>query len=284
VNISGGQKQRVSLARACYADEDIVLLDDPLSAVDAHVGQLLFRQCICGLLKEKTRVLVTHQLQFLNAVDEIWVMHDGAIQQRGSYEELVASGFDFASLIQHGDGLDGRDFDEDFVNVEKGKEAEPDEEVDGNGLNGEADENWKRVLVDDGSDDSLDEIEVANGKDETTSMNGTGKVTQEEERNEGAVAWSVYAKYFLTVGGPAFLTFMALVSIMLESNHQGSSFWLAHWTDSDPENDDSDHMFYLGVYLGISFTGCVCAFVRQFSWFGATLSKCFYHLQLRSIL
>lgn len=63
INLSGGQKHRVALARACYAAADLYLLDDPLSAVDAHVGRHLFDTCICGLLQDRTRVLVTHQLQ-----------------------------------------------------------------------------------------------------------------------------------------------------------------------------------------------------------------------------
>ena len=67
VNLSGGQRQRVALARACYAQADVVLLDDPLSAVDAHVGRHLLDSCIGGLLAKATRVLVTHQLHALTA-------------------------------------------------------------------------------------------------------------------------------------------------------------------------------------------------------------------------
>ena len=67
INLSGGQKQRVALARACYAQADVVLLDDPLSAVDAHVGRHLLDSCICGLLEGTTRVLVTHQLMALES-------------------------------------------------------------------------------------------------------------------------------------------------------------------------------------------------------------------------
>ena len=67
VNLSGGQRQRVALARACYAKADVVLLDDPLSAVDAHVGRHLLDSCIGGLLAKATRVLVTHQLHALTA-------------------------------------------------------------------------------------------------------------------------------------------------------------------------------------------------------------------------
>ena len=79
VNLSGGQKARVCLARAIYADSDVYLLDDPLSAVDAHVGQFLFRETICNILKSKTRILVTHQLQYLPYCDQIIAFKDGTV-------------------------------------------------------------------------------------------------------------------------------------------------------------------------------------------------------------
>lgn len=63
LNLSGGQKQRISLARAVYSNKDIYLLDDPLSAVDAHVGKHIFEECIKKALKGKSILLVTHQLQ-----------------------------------------------------------------------------------------------------------------------------------------------------------------------------------------------------------------------------
>lgn len=77
VNLSGGQKQRVSLARAVYQDSDIYLIDDCLSALDAHVGKNIFYNVIKGLLKNKTIIFVTHQLQYMPNVDELWVMNQG---------------------------------------------------------------------------------------------------------------------------------------------------------------------------------------------------------------
>jgi ATP-binding cassette, subfamily C (CFTR/MRP), member 4 len=73
VSLSGGQKARVNLARSLY-DADIYLLDDPLSAVDTHVGRHLFNQSIVGFLGNKIRVLVTHQLQYLKDVDKIIIL------------------------------------------------------------------------------------------------------------------------------------------------------------------------------------------------------------------
>ncbi|KAG8242932.1 hypothetical protein J6590_056498, partial [Homalodisca vitripennis] len=75
VSLSGGQRARINLARAVYKEADVYLLDDPLSAVDTHVGKHLFEDCVTGFLKDKTVVLVTHQLQYLNDVDHIVVMN-----------------------------------------------------------------------------------------------------------------------------------------------------------------------------------------------------------------
>uniref|UniRef100_W5L1F9 Cystic fibrosis transmembrane conductance regulator n=1 Tax=Astyanax mexicanus TaxID=7994 RepID=W5L1F9_ASTMX len=93
-----GKKALIQLA--VYQDADIYLLDDPLSAVDAEVGRHLFEQCICGVLKKKPRILVTHQLQYLKAADHILVLKEGHMVARGTYSELLRSGVDFASLLK----------------------------------------------------------------------------------------------------------------------------------------------------------------------------------------
>jgi ABC-type multidrug transport system fused ATPase/permease subunit len=81
--LSGGQKQRLSIARAVYSDHDIYIFDDQFSAVDAHVGKAIFEGCLLDTLKDKTRILVTHQLHFLSKVDEVLVMDQGKIVARG---------------------------------------------------------------------------------------------------------------------------------------------------------------------------------------------------------
>uniref|UniRef100_A0A914E7D4 Multidrug resistance-associated protein 1 n=1 Tax=Acrobeloides nanus TaxID=290746 RepID=A0A914E7D4_9BILA len=101
INLSGGQKARISLARAIYQNRDIYLLDDPLSAVDSHVGAKLFENVIGpnGLLKNKTRILVTHELSYLKYTDRIIIMDGGRIVNEGSYAELMKSGA-FEQLIE----------------------------------------------------------------------------------------------------------------------------------------------------------------------------------------
>jgi ABC-type multidrug transport system fused ATPase/permease subunit len=83
VTLSGGQKQRVSIARAVYADADVYLLDDPLSAVDSHVGRALFERCIRGVLSGKTIVLVTNALQYLPYADNVLWMDGGRVRAQG---------------------------------------------------------------------------------------------------------------------------------------------------------------------------------------------------------
>ncbi|KAB0797835.1 hypothetical protein PPYR_09004 [Photinus pyralis] len=100
VSLSGGQRARVNLARAVYQKADIYLLDDPLSAVDTHVGRELFDECIKGFLHNKTVVLVTHQLQYLKEVDNIILLENGVVQAEGTFEELQQSGLNFAKLLQ----------------------------------------------------------------------------------------------------------------------------------------------------------------------------------------
>lgn len=103
INLSGGQKQRVSLARAVYSNSDVFLLDDPLSAVDAHVAKHIFDNVVGpdGLLRGKTRVLVTHGISFLPQVDHIVVIVDGKVTEMGSYQELLKQNGAFAEFLRN---------------------------------------------------------------------------------------------------------------------------------------------------------------------------------------
>ncbi|XP_075755489.1 multidrug resistance-associated protein 1 isoform X5 [Pelodiscus sinensis] len=110
-NISGGQKQRVSLARAVYKKAAVYLLDDPLSAVDAQVGQHIFEHIIGpnGLLKGTTRVLVTHAINILPQVDNIVLMVDGEISEMGSYQELLQRNGAFADFLRSANNAEGKE-------------------------------------------------------------------------------------------------------------------------------------------------------------------------------
>uniref|UniRef100_A0A8C6K997 ATP-binding cassette sub-family C member 5 n=1 Tax=Nothobranchius furzeri TaxID=105023 RepID=A0A8C6K997_NOTFU len=98
-NLSGGQRQRVSLARALYSERPILLLDDPLSAVDACVGSHIFNRAIRGTAKGRTVIFVTHQLQYLPECDDVVLMKDGQIAEHGTHAHLMGKERDYATLF-----------------------------------------------------------------------------------------------------------------------------------------------------------------------------------------
>ncbi|KAF9516365.1 hypothetical protein BS47DRAFT_1371770 [Hydnum rufescens UP504] len=125
INLSGGQKARVNLARALYSEADIVVLDDPLSAVDAHVGQSLFNDAILGLkARGKAVILVTHALHFLPQVDHVYHLANGVIHEEGTYEELISNGGLFSVLV--------RDFGSQNVRQSQVHEDDAEVQLDGN--------------------------------------------------------------------------------------------------------------------------------------------------------
>jgi ABC-type multidrug transport system ATPase subunit len=110
----------LNIARAIYYESDIVILDDPLSALDAHVGKAVFQNVICDGLAGRTRILVTHALHFLPLVDRILVIDNGKIAEEGTYSELVKAGGAFSYLVRQFGAQD---------DAEKDKEDEPEEEA-----------------------------------------------------------------------------------------------------------------------------------------------------------
>ena len=88
INLSGGQKARLNLARAIFQDKEIILMDDPLSALDLKVGEKVMKETILDRLKGKTVIVVTHALNYLQYFDQIYYMEDGQIALEGSYQQV----------------------------------------------------------------------------------------------------------------------------------------------------------------------------------------------------
>ena len=139
------EKQRLSLARVTYValvtNAPIVLLDDVLSAVDAHVGATIFAECIQGLLKEKTIVLVTHAIQYLPSCDEVLVMAKGKIVEKGHYEDLMETGSHMKKLVDV--------FSEESMEGDEKKKKETEEENQDEGKD-EGDDKMKNGDAGDG--------------------------------------------------------------------------------------------------------------------------------------
>jgi len=101
INLSGGQKARISLARAVYAKKDLILMDDPISALDANVKKKIFQNVLLDYMKSKTRILVTHAIDFLHLVDRIVVIKDGELILDGHYKDIKDDEYLKQLLIIH---------------------------------------------------------------------------------------------------------------------------------------------------------------------------------------
>ena len=216
-------------------------MDDPLSAVDAHVGQKIFERCIKKALKNCTRVLVTHQLQFMDKFDVIYVMEKGRIQQRGTFKELVEKGLDFAKLLQE-------EREEKSANTSREKLSEA--------LS--LSSSLKNIALHNSSGQE-EEILISPPEDFKK-----GVYVEEEERETGSVKLTVYKMYLLACGSALLLLFLAFISLVLESSTNGLQIWLSVW--SDDKFPDRGLKFYMTVYLLILLVQSVTSFIRQFLW------------------
>ncbi|XP_040163170.1 multidrug resistance-associated protein 1 isoform X11 [Anopheles arabiensis] len=258
INLSGGQKQRVSLARAVYNDADVYFLDDPLSAVDSHVGKHIFEQVIgpSGLLAKKTRVLVTHGITYLPNTDKIFVLRDGEISESGTYQELMDKKGAFAEfLIQHLQEVSEEEEDLDEIKQQL-ENSVGGEEL----LNQLKRSNSKRSRSESTSETgSVKDISRQNSTtDSNTSLRrrtsekapevAKTKLIETEKSETGSVKWEVYKHYLKSIG----LT-LSVATVILNMIFQGfsigSNLWLSRWsTDDTAGNDTSRRDMYLGVY------------------------------------
>jgi len=248
INLSGGQKQRLSLARAVYAGADIVIMDDPLSAVDSHVGKHMFDNVISnnkGTLKGKTRILVTHSATYLPRMDHIVVMKDGRISEQGSYQELVESekGVFKEFLLQY--LAEGQDqYDEDLVEIKETLEKN---------LGVKNLDSFVRQRSRQDSTTSTGSRHSQRKKKEDPSTEKLpkprNKLIEKEFAERGNISWRVYVEYIKCIGVPIFALFVLLSAVSQVSNI-GTSLWLAKWSS----DGDSDRDTNLAVYaaLGLS--------------------------------
>nr|XP_055220669.1 ATP-binding cassette sub-family C member 12 isoform X4 [Gorilla gorilla gorilla] len=218
LNLSGGQRQRISLARAVYSDRQLYLLDDPLSAVDAHVGKHVFEECIKKTLRGKTVVLVTHQLQFLESCDEVILLEDGKICEKGTHKELMEERGRYAKLIHNLRGLQFKD-PEHLYNaamVEAFKESPAEREEDA-------------VLAPRNEKDEGKESET--GSEFVDAKVPEHQLIQTESPQEGTVTWKTYHTYIKASGGYLLSLFTVFLFLLMIGSAAFSNWWLGLWLD-----------------------------------------------------
>ena len=245
ITVSGGQKQRLNIARAIYFDSDIVLLDDPLSAVDAHVGRHIMDQAICGLLRGKCRILATHQLWVLNRVDRIVWMEDGKIRAAGTYDELLAYDDDFRNLIAN--------------NTDEEKKAEE--------ANAEEDE----------VEEEKKDASKRKGKRQAAAL------MQAEERATSSVSFGVYSAYIKASGSILVLPFVFLLLVLSQGGNIVTSLWLSWWTSSRFGYSTSVYVGVYAA-LGFFQALLMFLFSVALSVFGTQASKVMLHRAITRVL
>jgi ABC-type multidrug transport system fused ATPase/permease subunit len=247
INLSGGQKARVSVARAAYSDADTILFDDPLSALDPEVAKQLFNDCIVEFLSDKTRLLVTNQIQFLRSCNTVVALKRGEVIEEGTYTDLIAN-------------------PESEVNRLLAKSSITKSEKDA-----------KK------KDNVTEQVE---SKDLSLIVRKEKKsLVTKEERNIGAVSSSVYLKYMKAGGGFGKFAFVYFGFILSAVNGLATNAWISFWT-SDGDYEKNSQAFYLGIYFMLACTLGIVTFIRAYllAFFGVTASETLHNNLVNSVL
>ncbi|XP_028669916.1 multidrug resistance-associated protein 1-like isoform X1 [Erpetoichthys calabaricus] len=283
LNLSGGQKQRVSLARAVYRKADIYLLDDPLSAVDAHVGQHIFDKVVGpkGVLRDKTRVLVTHGLSYLPQVDLVLVLMDGEIKEMGSYQDLVTRQGIFSEFIKA------------YVSTERKETGAPKGTRKSSLRLSVTDympvsRDLSREQLVSGDTDSpvLQNVEPSSEVDQVDVAVDAGKLTEADRAKTGRVKLAVYMEYFKTIG-LGFILPIIFLYIFQQAASLTYNYWLSMWADDPVINGTQlDTDFKLGVYGALGFAQGIAIFgtTVAISVGGIIASRHLHHDLLHNVL
>lgn len=281
INVSGGQKQRMSIARAAYSGRDVYLFDDPLSAVDSHVGKHIFDKVIGpkGMLRNKTRILVTHRLSVLPEVDTVVVMRDGTVSDCGSFQELLSRGGAFSEFlvqfIQESQETEQPMSEEDVElftaiasqtslptpELVRYRSARSDLSDTDSSLPDEQNSVLRRRQShrrSSGRESSggAGGSSVAQSKQPSVARASKAKLTVEETSEVGSVKWRVYWDFVKAMG--TWITLASLSTyIISHAFNIGGSIWLGVWSNDalDPElaTDPAQKNYRLGMYAMYGF-------------------------------
>lgn len=262
ITLSGGQKARINLARAVYAERDILLLDDVLSAVDARVGKHIVDNCLFKLLKNKTRVLATHQLSLVSAADSIVFLNGDGTIDVGTMKELKSRNQGFNKLITF--ATHQEEVKEELL-IEDNKQNDINSEFSGysqasGSYNSTAKGLTRRKTRGKGEIiEEEEEDEDEEGVYRTIDFNkdaSLGKIIEEEERAVNSIKLDVYTSFIragaekVTLPG-AIIGYLGLLTLATFTELFVNT-WLSFWISNKFEGRTSG--FYIGIYVMITFS------------------------------
>uniref|UniRef100_A0A3B5AUS3 ATP-binding cassette sub-family C member 5 n=1 Tax=Stegastes partitus TaxID=144197 RepID=A0A3B5AUS3_9TELE len=199
-NLSGGQRQRISLARALYSDRDVYILDDPLSALDAHVANHVFNNAIRKQLRHKTVVFITHQLQYLVDCDDVILMREGSIVEQGNHDNLMKLNGDYATMFNHFQ-LGDTPYIEAPSRKSSGSQRKP-----------------------------------ADSKPGSVKKNRPVVKDNGEEQQCGGVAWPAFRRYMAACGGSASCLLILALFVLNVGSSAFCQWWLSYWINQGSGN------------------------------------------------
>ncbi|CAK4619836.1 unnamed protein product [Aphanomyces euteiches] len=276
VNVSGGQKARISLARACYSDADIYILDSPLSAVDAIVQNEIFTKCLLGLLRHKTILLVTHNPEIISSpyVDKVIEVKNGKLVETARESKKDECPVLISPLKARPMYID---------------ESEPHTSVQPNAVdNCLVSPYLKSPFIDMGEfmftpEDESEEITFSE-------VDTSGKLVVAEERKEGRASSEVFFAYFNAMGGWPVVTALLISQCIFQSLQIFSDLWLSAWTSSSslvaPEEFHSRAQYNILVYASLALSSSIMVAFRSItvSWAGLRASKQLFDNLCRALL
>ncbi|EIW84009.1 ABC protein [Coniophora puteana RWD-64-598 SS2] len=259
INLSGGQKQRINIARALYFDPEVVIFDDPLSAVDAHVGKSLFQNAIIGSLRNRgvAVILVTHALHFLSQCDYIYTMSSGTITEGGTYADLIAMAGDFARLDKEFGGHSTEEKTED--DVEESQVPQTD------------------VTIDDAKKKAANARQKASGSGKLE-----GRLMVREKRSTGSVSTDVYKSYLKAGKGWITAPIVVLLIFAMQGSQILNSYTLVWW---EANTFDKPNSFYQIIYAFLGIAQALSMFLLGIAmdYMSYYVSRNLHHEAVRNI-
>lgn len=284
INLSGGQKARISLARAAYSGASVYLLDDPLSAVDAHVAAQLVKNCLGsqGYLSKQTRILVSHQTQFASEADTVLIMRNGEIVAAGPPNQFSKE------ELQSASSLDGStDWTSNVTKKEISQPPSMSRAVSAHDPKTKAPE-LRRCISEPGEETDSKvveetETEVPSESEDSRSKGVVVEETEEraEDMEEGHLSLRVWCTFMRAMGCGAF--WVIILNVISTIGYLAAALWLGHWPEVEAKLGTGDALAILAV-LAFSILFFTLLRILMFQWSSLALAISMHKKALWAVL